>query len=170
MTVTLDYLMSHVEYDTNGGCWLWSGATARGYGNIRKNGKNVGAHRAMYELVNGPRAGKYVCHQCDVPACLNPAHLFLGTPRENSRDMASKGRANPGNRRGDACGRRAKLTREQVIEIRRRTDLTHKQAGAIFGVSAAAVGFIRKGVTWNIPELFPPAEPPVELKRLRRAA
>lgn len=80
------------------GCILWAGTTVRyGYGAIytRASGerRTVTAHRAAYMLANGPiPPGMHVCHKCDVPACVNPDHLFLGTAGDNLRDMVAKGR------------------------------------------------------------------------------
>jgi hypothetical protein len=76
------------------GCWLWTGAFhTDGYGQIRLNGKTLRVHRLAWEEVNGPiPEGMAVCHTCDIPGCCNPAHLFLGTQRENIADMRAKGR------------------------------------------------------------------------------
>ena len=73
-----------------GACWLWiAGKDYGGYGSFQ----HKRAHRLSYEMHVGPiPKGMFVCHSCDVPACINPAHLFLGTARDNVRDMIAKGR------------------------------------------------------------------------------
>lgn len=73
------------------GCWIYKVGTR--YGKIDVNGKNILAHRFSYELFNEKIPdGLYVCHKCDVPMCVNPKHLFLGTAKDNHDDMIRKGR------------------------------------------------------------------------------
>ena len=81
------------------GCWLWYGArNGNGYGVCGAGGLKWLAHRVAWELSCGPipEGGDYhgtcVLHRCDVPLCVNPDHLFLGTQADNMRDKAEKGR------------------------------------------------------------------------------
>lgn len=90
-----------VSVDPSTGCHLWTGfACKAGYGRFRmpgSKGKSAPvklAHRYAYERAYGPIPhGMNVCHRCDTPRCVNPDHLFLGTQKDNLRDMREKGRS-----------------------------------------------------------------------------
>lgn len=88
-------------------CWLWTGANLGGkwpYGMLGKPGDPTvlyKAHRLSWELHVGPIPdGLFVLHKCDVPLCVNPDHLFLGTAADNMADMVQKGRARGGRPKG----------------------------------------------------------------------
>lgn len=91
--------MENVEFDPFGGCWLWSAYhNQAGYGTTKGNRRQVLAHRLSFRLFRGNiPEGALVCHRCDVRACVNPNHLFLGSHLDNVRDMVAKGRARSGN-------------------------------------------------------------------------
>ena len=128
-----------------GGCWLWTASTIRGYGQIRNGHKTLKAHRVAYERAYGPVPdGMCVCHRCDVPACVNPAHLFLGTYADNNQDRSQKGRT--ARQRGEAHGM-ARLTEKQIAEIRSATG-TQRDIGLRFGISQSHVSNIRNGHNW----------------------
>lgn len=74
------------------GCWIWVGTAGR-YGKFFHEGRPKDAHRAAWLVFKGPiPQGMRVCHSCDVPLCVNPDHLFLGTAKDNTLDMMKKGR------------------------------------------------------------------------------
>ena len=79
--------------EPNGGCFLWIGSCAKGYGRFSVGGHLIKATRYAWEQANGPIPnGMLVCHRCDNPPCVNPRHLFIGSMLDNMRDQGAKGR------------------------------------------------------------------------------
>jgi hypothetical protein len=130
------------------GCWLWLGAQGRrGYGLVgNSRQKIVRAHRLFYAFYKGEiPAGFFVCHKCDTPMCVNPDHLFVGSPADNVTDMIKKGRS--GIDGAGSTNGRAKLTEEQAIAIfhdRRKK----REIASAHGVSIPTVISIQKGYGW----------------------
>jgi hypothetical protein len=99
------------------GCWYWTGSTnGKGYGNFQLDGKLIGSHKASYILYKGGiNDGLLVCHTCDVPLCVNPHHLFLGTNKDNAQDKAKKGRSHKMKGEDHPL---SKLSTKDILEIR----------------------------------------------------
>jgi len=142
--------------EPNSGCWLWEKSlNNRGYGLLQCGGYKGYAHRFAYSAFNGPiPAGMSVCHRCDNPCCVNPDHLWLGTPSDNMSDCLSKGRhASQSGTANYAKGIRqglAKLTPHQVSQIRESGHIVSQRALAIrFGVSKTAINLVQRGATWK---------------------
>lgn len=127
------------------GCVVWlGGTTSRGYGKLTYRYKTISAHRASWEERYGPvPAGKVVCHKCDIPSCVNPDHLFIGTNQDNSDDMKAKRRQVFGEK--THC---AKLNEHDVRHIRR-TDIGTTLLADIYEISTTTIKAIRKRKTWS---------------------
>jgi hypothetical protein len=128
----LEQLFERTVTDANG-CWLWQGARIPdGYGSAWCDGRQQGVHRLAYAVVKGRiPIGLCVLHRCDVPQCVNPDHLFLGTNADNSRDRERKGR---GNQVRGTDHYKAKLTETKVLAIRM-AGKNYKQIATEYGIS-----------------------------------
>lgn len=103
-------LVARIRVDEATGCWLWTGPYCKyrpwpqnRYGLIGTwhpelhRSVTMHTHRAMMIALNGPLTPQQcVCHRCDVPLCINPAHLFIGSMRDNIRDSRNKNRHHEG--------------------------------------------------------------------------
>lgn len=149
---SLAYLEAHYEAEPNSGCWLWSMAPGAGdYGIARFRGRNWRAHRVSWVLHNGEIPdGLKVLHRCDTPACINPAHLFLGTQQDNIADMVAKGRQR-GVQRWGSESPRAVLTEQSVWIIRNVIDIDvvpQREIARLWGVSPMTISRIANWQTW----------------------
>lgn len=141
---------------SNGDCWEWRGAfNGNGYGNFRvpEFGRcSQSAHRVAYRLANGrfPADGLLVRHTCDNPRCVNPHHLEEGTHSDNAMDAVARGRYKPRETAGEKNGY-AKLNREKVAEIRRRSaeGETNVSIAKSFGVTHQMISKVKKGHFWK---------------------
>ena len=132
--------------EPNSGCRLWiRHASKEGYGILKWDGRAQKAHRLAWMCSHGPvPPGMLVCHKCDVPSCVNPAHLFLGKDADNSADKIAKGRQ--AHVRGTQQPR-AKLTEGDVTAIREDHRIL-REIAADYGVSVGLIFFVKKRVAW----------------------
>lgn len=144
-------------YDSKlGMCWEWTRSCgSHGYGQFSRNKENILAHRASWEIEFGDiTPNMEVCHSCDNPVCCNPNHLFLGTHKENMRDMIDKGRGDHlrnNNTKGERHGMH-KLSLEQVECIRQlyaKGDISQSQLARNYHVRQGTIWYIVKNKTWR---------------------
>ncbi len=146
--MNIDRFMSNVSPEPNSGCWLWMGsvvseAPGAQYGQFG-GGRNRLAHRKAYEHFVGPvPEGLVVRHKCDMPCCVNPDHLKIGTHQDNSDDCRSRDRHAYGERAG-----LAKLTNHDARVI-----LVSEEPGSVmaarYGIATSTVARIRSGEIWS---------------------
>jgi HNH endonuclease len=149
-------------------CWLWSGSTnKKGYGRITLGSRAAGverAHRVSWLLFRGEIPdGLCVLHRCDNPPCVNPSHLFLGTKRDNTADMVSKGRmvAPPVHRgdmhplrkdplarsRGEKNGN-SRYTAEQALTVWKMSG-SYSDIAAATGINRNFIATVKTGKAWT---------------------
>jgi len=158
-----DRFFSKTKLNPLTNCIEWQGGKYfTGYGAFRFKGKTTCAHRVSFKLFNGDiPCDKYICHHCDNPQCVNPQHLFLGTPADNIYDRDIKGRQASGARngskthpeatlRGSANGN-AKLTEKNIDSIRKlycTQKYFQRELADKFGVSQTQIHNIVVGKKW----------------------
>lgn len=151
---TIARFWSHVDKRGPDDCWPWIGANVRGYGYFqtgslsRGTAKTWRAPRVAVSLDGRPPGDAVVMHRCDNPPCCNPAHLELGTHRDNARDKVAKGRSGRSPGAANGC---AKLTDADAAEILRlrRAGVSGRAVAKQFGVSDATVCNIFRGKRWT---------------------
>ena len=138
------------------GCWEWNAGCVNGsYGQFRYEGKSILSHRLSYmithpmtiDLREHPKI--CVCHTCDNPKCVNPAHLWLGTHTDNMKDMWKKGKQHITKGEKNA---RSKLTEQQVREIREKYakgNTTQKRLADEYGMERSGINGVVNRHNWK---------------------
>jgi hypothetical protein len=144
--IYIDRFNAKHEPEPNSGCWLWTASVdTGGYGHMGVNRRLVLAHRLSWMIhKNKSPAGFVVMHKCDIPCCVNPDHLMLGTQSENVADRDKKKRRVA--LKGEACGA-SKLTRSAIDDIRQQI-ISQREYAKRHGVSQAQVQRIQSGKSW----------------------
>lgn len=134
-----------IKFIINNTCWECTShckASNNGYMAVSRDGKGHAVHRYVYELFNDKiPEGMIIMHSCDNPKCINPAHLSVGTIKENAQDMAKKGRVNKNS------APKRKLNEEHLLEIKSMLlkGMTNNSIAENFPVSGYVIGQIKKG-------------------------
>lgn len=137
-------------------CWLWRGQRMRtGYGRLFVGDDRAeGAHRVSYRIAHGEIPSTlHVLHHCDNKLCVNPHHLYAGTPLDNARDTHARGRiknprCNPGEKNGRARLSESDVARILSVEFKR-GGLRHQDIAKELGVSTVTIRKILYGMTWR---------------------
>ena len=159
--VNVNLFWSKVQIKGANDCWLWTAGKFRGgYGGFSVNRRTKKAHRIALMLsgVDVPDSS-LVCHRCDNPSCVNPSHLFVGSPKDNTADMIAKGRkpslkgtkVNPDKTmKGEKHGR-SKLTTNDVLSIRQMlaTGMSQSQIAEMMNVSQTCISKISRYTRWK---------------------
>lgn len=143
--------LSKVDPEPNSGCWLWNAAqTVFGYGQFWMADRDDRmAHRYSYEYHKGKIPdGLCVLHKCDIPSCVNPDHLFLGTHRENALDKVNKGRAKGNSGTGNHLSKLDETKADQA-RVAVKSGALIKDVARQYGVHASTISKVLSGKTWR---------------------
>lgn len=155
----IELFWSKVDKGGENDCWLWLKREEDGYGSFRpgssvRKTKRFKAHRFAWTITFGEISdGVLVCHKCDNPLCVNPAHLFLGSHLDNIRDCVNKGRRSPlvGKYKRTIESRKRKIGMDDAIQIRRlyaEGKGSQESIGRQFGITQNQVSSIVNRKAW----------------------
>ena len=143
---------SHTSENPKTGCIEWTGTLDKdGYGKFYYKGRTLIAHRVAWLIEHNEIPNKCVLHMCDNPKCVNPAHLFTGTQKENIHDMIRKGRENKTKfARGSKVGI-SRLKEQDIPNVREMYQSGMSQQGIAdkLGVNQSTISNILNGKTWR---------------------
>lgn len=140
------YIIESMMIEPGSGCWNWEKyINSGGYGRVKHQGRMIQAHHLSYiGFTGGIPTGMMVLHRCDNRKCVNPNHLFIGSHKDNMKDMVLKNRSN----KPHGCRNpQSKLSESAVVEIRN-SNLNGVELARKFNVSKSAICLIRKNRTW----------------------
>lgn len=146
----IDRFIENIVVAKPGGCWLWTKGKGRGYGRFKINGKLTLATRWSFEYFNQVKISNsklFVCHSCDVRACVNPDHLFLGTTTDNIKNASKKGILSHGKKHWAS-----KDLTNQIKEIMSSwySGESYQKIGNKYGVSWKTIERICSGTHWTV--------------------
>jgi hypothetical protein len=151
---TIENIVSNINLTrsvNDKGCWIPSTKSRhKGYPGVLIKGKQWLLHRVFYTYYKGPiPEGMFVCHSCDNKECVNPEHLFLGTPWDNNHDMIAKGRSAQQTRA--VWKPAAKITEQDVLAIREQCALgaDRMELAAKYGITNKMISLIALGKSWK---------------------
>ena len=147
---SVDRFWAKVDVKGKNDCWLWkANSLPAGYGTLSLSGKKILAHRFSWQLAYGKIPdGLCVLHHCDNPPCVNPNHLFIGSPADNVQDMIEKGRDPI--QKGE-LNPKSKLKDEDIPKIKEilSQGFYQKEIASLFGVSSTTINGINTGRYWS---------------------
>lgn len=140
------------------GCWEWTGRKNKGgYGAMVVNGKSLRAHRLAFQIYSKPLGDdQLACHHCDNPSCVNPDHLYAGTPQSNADDKVARGRCHrpkygpeilPGET--NAISKLSDDAVRKIRELHKSGSATNKHIAEIFEVSPSLISKVVNGHIWR---------------------
>jgi len=142
-------IIKNIKVNENG-CWIWQKPIQpTGYGKTTYKLKSVDCHRVSWIVFKGKiQKGKIICHFCDIRSCCNPSHLWVGTHKENTRDMMNKKKVFDfkGEKNNQAI-----LKEKDIIEIRKLLSLGIKQCviANMFNIDPSNISNIKNGKLWK---------------------
>lgn len=144
---------SKVDIRSKNECWNWiGGKNSPGYGRFRlpRQRKSENAHKFIYEWLFGkvPK-GMCVCHTCNNRACVNPRHLYCGTPSDNMKDRVKDGTQSGGANKGEKHHMN-KFSKDTIDRVKTMLLEGHsgKEISDKFGISRTHISRIKKGKNW----------------------